>query len=169
MRTVPVLPTSRYHALVQLLRTADTVWNASRGFFARWDLSPSEFNVLNLLDGRPEGLSQTELGRELVMHRSNITGLADRLERRGLVQRRDVASDRRAYCVVLTRTGADLLGEILPHYYEAAERTAGHLPLRRAAALIKDLQGIAENAERIVTRLPEEKPQATADEHDPKP
>ena len=79
----------RYRALLQLLRTSDTVWNASGAFFSRWELGPSQFNVLNLLYGR-KGLSQTELSRELIMHRSNVTGLVDRLEVRALVQRRPV-------------------------------------------------------------------------------
>jgi len=84
-----------YRALLELLRTADTVWNASRVFFERWDLSPSQFNVLNLLHANPAGLSQTDLSRQLIMHRSNLTGLVDRLEKRGLVARREVAADRR--------------------------------------------------------------------------
>ena len=86
----------RYQALLQLLRTADTIWNASRAFFDRWDLGPSQFNVLNLLRLHPDGLSQSELSRELIMHRSNVTGLVDRLERRSLVERKDAAGDRRA-------------------------------------------------------------------------
>ena len=45
----------RYRALLQLLRTAENLWNASRVFFGRWDLSPSQFNVLNLLSGEPDG------------------------------------------------------------------------------------------------------------------
>ena len=49
-----------YRALMELLRAADTVWNASRLFFERWDLSPSQFNVLNLLRLNPSGLSQTD-------------------------------------------------------------------------------------------------------------
>ena len=44
-----------YRALMELLRTADTLWNASRVFFERWDLSPSQFNVLNLLRLSPAG------------------------------------------------------------------------------------------------------------------
>ena len=86
----------RYQALIELLQTADTVWNASRVFFGRWDLGPSQFNVLNLLHLNPAGLSQTDLSRQLIMHRSNLTGLVDRLEKRGLVQRQEVATDRRA-------------------------------------------------------------------------
>src|SRR5512136_2414829 len=109
-----------YRALMELLRTADTVWSASRGFFERWDLSPSQFNVLNLLRLNPAGLSQTDLSRQLIMHRSNVTGLLDRLERRGLVARREVAADRRAYSVVLTPAGVRLLRNILPRYHQEA-------------------------------------------------
>ncbi len=149
----------RYQALLQLLRTADTVWNASRLFFSRWDLGPSQFNVLNLLHLTPEGLSQTELSRQLIMHRSNLTGLIDRLEKRGLVRRQDVAADRRAYRVVLTRAGAELLREILPRYYEGADRVWNKLPARRAAQLVADLRQVAQNVERIaVEESPAEKP-----------
>ena len=143
-----------YRALMELLRTADTVWNASRVFFERWDLSPSQFNVLNLLHLNPGGLSQTDLSRQLIMHRSNLTGLVDRLEKRGLVARREVATDRRAYSVVLTAAGAGLLRDILPRYYQDAARVWDRLSSRRAAELIADLQQVAENAEQIASGLP---------------
>jgi DNA-binding MarR family transcriptional regulator len=140
---------------MELLRTADTIWNASRAFFERWDMSPSQFNVLNLLRFNPAGLSQTDLSRQLIMHRSNLTGLVDRLESRGLVARREVASDRRAYSVVLTAAGTRLLGDILPKYYKDAARVWGHLPARRAAGLIADLQKAAQNAQDIAAGLPQ--------------
>ena len=143
-----------YRALMELLRTADTLWNASRAFFERWDLSPSQFNVLNLLHLNPGGLSQTDLSRQLIMHRSNLTGLVDRLEKRGLVARREVAADRRAYSVVLTSAGARLLRDILPRYYEEAARVWDRLPVRRAAELIADLQQVARNVQEIAARLP---------------
>ena len=56
-------PGPRYRALLQLLRTAETLWNASRLFFVRWALSPSQFNVLNLLYDKPDGCTQIELSR----------------------------------------------------------------------------------------------------------
>lgn len=143
-----------YQALMELLHTAETVWNASRVFFERWDLSPSQFNVLNLLRLHPEGLSQTDLSRQLIMHRSNATGLVDRLEKRGLVARREVAEDRRAYSVVLTAAGARLLDGILPQYYEDAAKVWGQSSPRRAAEWITDLQRVAQNAQRIAARLP---------------
>jgi len=143
-----------YRALMELLRTADTLWNASRVFFDRWELSPSQFNVLNLLHYNPAGLSQADLSRQLITHRSNLTGLVDRLEKRGLVARREVAADRRAYSVVLTVAGTRLLREILPRYYEEATRVWDRLPARRAAELIADLRKVAENAQQAAARLP---------------
>lgn len=115
-----------------LFRAAETLWNASRVFFARWKISPSQFNVLNLLHGAPDGLSQSELSRQLVMHRSNVTGLVDRLESHGWVVRREDAADRRAWCVVLTAAGRRLIEEILPHYYLVVEEVWGAVPGARA-------------------------------------
>ena len=143
-----------YRALMELLRTADTLWSASRVFFVQWDLSPSQFNVLNLLRFNPAGLSQTDLSRQLIMHRSNLTGLVDRLEERGLVARREVAADRRAYSVVLTAAGARLLRDLLPRYHKEAARVWDRLPARRATELIADLQQVARNAQHIVAKLP---------------
>ena len=143
-------PGPRYRALLQLLRTAETLWNVSRLFFARWDLSPSQFNLLNLLYDQPEGCTQIELSRSLIMHRSNVTGLVDRLEARGLLQRRDLARDRRAYRVILTGAGRKLVRQVLPHYYVAAERVWGECSARRANQLIKELARICANAKGVV-------------------
>jgi DNA-binding MarR family transcriptional regulator len=147
VNTFPRSPGPRYEALLQLFRTADTLWNTSRVFFARWDLSPSQFNILNLICDLPEGLSQTDLSRQLLMHRSNVTGLVDRLEARRLVERRDQEGDRRAYRVVLASQGQKLMHEILPHYYRVAEEVWGKFPARRAKQLVADLEEVSANAE----------------------
>ena len=152
MNTIPRSPGPRYQALLQLFRTADTLWNASRVFFARWDLSPSQFNILNLVCDLPAGLSQTDLSRQLLMHRSNVTGLVDRLEARRLVERRDLAGDRRAYRVVLAPQGQKLMHEILPHYYRVAEDVWGQFPARRANQLVADLEEVSANAKRLAAQ-----------------
>src|SRR5262249_26784507 len=105
--------------------------------------------VLNLLHGQPTGASQIELSRNLIMHRSNVTGLVDRLQARGLVARRDDPLDRRVYRVVLTTEGAKLLESILPDYYKAAEEVWGELSIARTKELLTELNQIFANAERI--------------------
>jgi DNA-binding MarR family transcriptional regulator len=146
-------PVVQYQALIQLIRTAETLWNASRVLFSRWDLSTSQFNVLNLLHDLPEGLSQTDLSRALLMHRSNVTGLVDRLEARGLVQRRESPADRRAYRVSLTPRARQLMAEILPHYYRAASEVWNDIPAERAASIHKDLEHLCVNAQQMADRL----------------
>ena len=141
---------ARYQALLQLLRTADAIWEASRSFFQQWDLSPSQFNILNLLHSNDDGLSQSELGRQLITHRSNVTGLVDRLEARGLVQRKDASADRRAYRVVLTKAGTKLMNQILPHYYRKAEQVWDRVSEDRISELLKALQHVAQNAVGVV-------------------
>jgi DNA-binding MarR family transcriptional regulator len=144
----------RYHALLQLLRTADTLWNSSRLFFGRWQLSPSQFNVLHLLIDKPRGLSQIELGRLLIMHRSNVTGLVDRLEKRGLLQRKEVAADRRAYRIVLTPPGRKLVQQILPQYYRVAEEVWDGFPVHSAKQWATDLKRLGANAEKVTHAEP---------------
>ena len=151
MTVAPDHRSPRYQALIQLLRTAETLWNASRTFFVRWELSPSQFNVMNLLWEAPDGVSQSDLSRQLLMHRSNVTGLADRLERRKLVKRLAGRGDRRAYRVVLTPAGRTLMRQILPHYYAAAELVWGELSAERIRQLIEELQVVCANAERAAT------------------
>ena len=118
-------------------------------FFAGWDLSPSQFNVLNLLHDQPDGCSQIELSRQLIMHRSNVTGLIDRLESRGLVKRRDNPTDRRVFNVLLTAEGRKLIREILPHYYRAAEAVWDGMPVAQTRDLILALQAINKSAEKL--------------------
>jgi len=142
-------PGPRYQALIELLRTAETLWNASRVFFARWNLSPSQFNILSLLFEQPAGCTQIELSRQLIMHRSNVTGLVDRLEARGLLQRRDSLTDRRAFIVVLTPAGRKLIRQILPNYYQAAETVWEGVTIERTRQLVSELTAISAIAERM--------------------
>lgn len=143
------VPGPCYEATLQLLRTAEALWNGSRLFFARWELSPSQFNVLNLLGDEPDGRSQIELSRQLIMHRSNVTGLVDRLEARGLVARRETPGDRRAYRVVLTASGKALLTKILPSYYQAAEEIWGEVSAAQAQRLLATLTAVSDRVERV--------------------
>jgi DNA-binding MarR family transcriptional regulator len=156
MKSKDRAPGPRYPALLQMLRTAENLWNASRAFFGRWDLSPSQFNVLNLLHEEPDGLSQVEISRQLIMHRSNATGLIDRLEQRGLLQRRATPGDRRAYRVVLTPAARHLLGRILPDYYRLAEEVWGSLPVARVNQLLDDLSRLDANLAQLRPALGKE-------------
>src|SRR6185295_6081673 len=74
---------------------------------AQLRLSPAQCHVLHLITpGRPIPMGQ--LAETLACDASNVTGLVDRLETRGLVRRRPSAEDRRVKVLDLTPTGARL-------------------------------------------------------------
>lgn len=143
----------RYEALIGLLRASEAIWESSRLFFSYWDISPSQFNVLNLLRDFPKGCSQTHLSESLIMHRSNVTGLVDRLEKRQLVERLDDPSDRRAFCVRLTPAAEKLLAEILPEYHQAAGKMWSGVSIQRTEVFVRELQLLTQNAENAASRL----------------
>ena len=74
-----------------------------------FDLQPPQQMVLGLLDQpRPMG----ELALQMHCDSSNITGIVDRLEERGLVERTAVASDRRVKLIAVTEEGRTLRDEL---------------------------------------------------------
>lgn len=140
----------RYEALICLLRASEALWNASRIFFAQWRLGPSQFNVLKILHDAPDGCTQAELSRALLVHRSNITGLLNRLEKRKLLERRDSKTDRRAYRVVLTAAGRRLVRRTLPHYHRAALAVWGRLSEKRVRQIVSEFGQVSRDAEQAV-------------------
>lgn len=85
----------------------------------------------------------------LIMHRSNVTGLVDRLERRRLVARKENSGDRRVYHVSLTAAGSKQLEEILPDYYGMAEKIWGDCPAFQAREMAEALCRIRGNVEQL--------------------
>jgi DNA-binding MarR family transcriptional regulator len=70
-------------------------------------LTFAQAHALRLLDPeRP--LAMNALASLLVCDASNVTGIADRLEARGLVERKSVGDDRRVKTLVLTAAGVEL-------------------------------------------------------------
>jgi DNA-binding MarR family transcriptional regulator len=81
------------------------------------DLSPAQCHVLRLIEpGRP--LSMRRLAEALACDASNVTGIVDRLEARGLVERRSAAHDRRLRVLVPTRRGTAVRARILARLAE---------------------------------------------------
>ena len=95
-------------AMGRLMRVGDRLWRDSDARFARWGLTENHYNVLRILHGAGEPLSQVELGRRMLSSRANITKLVDLLERLGYV-RRTPGEDRRVNLVALTEIGRAFL------------------------------------------------------------
>ena len=75
-----------------------------------------------------EGLSQQELATRLYVTKGNISGLLDRLEEAGFVERRSIASDRRQYAIYLTDTGRRTAEKALAVQLKWIASTLGRMP-----------------------------------------
>jgi DNA-binding MarR family transcriptional regulator len=71
----------------------------------RFDTTLPRFDMMAQLNREPRGLKMTELSRRLMVTGGNVTGLTDQLVAEGLVVRRGIPGDRRAYNVRLTPKG----------------------------------------------------------------
>jgi DNA-binding MarR family transcriptional regulator len=79
---------------------------------AELELSPAQCHVINLMEpDRPMAMGQ--LAGALSCDASNVTGLVDRLESRGLIERRPSEQDRRVKVLSLTPLGARLRAALL--------------------------------------------------------
>jgi MarR family transcriptional regulator, organic hydroperoxide resistance regulator len=91
---------------------------------AEFELSEPQCHVLRLMEPGAE-VPMRRLVERLGCDASNVTGLVDRLEARGLVERTSCTHDRRIRMVRLTRRGADVRGRILARMAEPPEPIAG--------------------------------------------
>ncbi|WP_407647364.1 MarR family winged helix-turn-helix transcriptional regulator [Brevibacterium atlanticum] len=77
------------------------------------DITASDAGLLRLI-GRDPGVSQRALSAQVGVGPSRIVAVLDRLEGRGLIERRRSRADRRIHEVVLTEEGERVLGNIRP-------------------------------------------------------
>jgi DNA-binding MarR family transcriptional regulator len=83
-------------------------------------LTPGHMKLLMKLE-EGEGRSMTSLSQSFHCDASTMTWLVDRLEERGLVERRLTPSDRRVKAVALTPQGAETKAELVERMYEPPE------------------------------------------------
>jgi MarR family transcriptional regulator, organic hydroperoxide resistance regulator len=95
-------------------------------------LSVPQCDVLTTLT-EAEGVSQQDLAKRLYVTKGNISGLLDRLECAGLVERRSTAADRRQYKIYLTPTGREVAERAISIQYALIGATLGRLPAKDLA------------------------------------
>lgn len=87
---------------------------------AEFDVSPMALKMLQRLEPG-EALPMSAVAELLYCDASNVTGMVDRLEARGLLERRDDPDDRRVKRIALTDDGASVRERVLERLYEPPE------------------------------------------------
>ena len=92
-------------AAAALIRLSRLVQDVHARVSEHQGLPPVQAKMLCVLIGGPRQM--TELARALGVEKAALTGLADRAESRGMVERTAVPGDRRASALSLTEAGRD--------------------------------------------------------------
>jgi DNA-binding MarR family transcriptional regulator len=112
------------HAWAVLLTAHATLTEKIEAALAGAKLPPlGWYDVLWELEKAEGGkLRMHELARRIVLSRSNLSRLADRLENAKLIEREDTPHDRRGYHCVITRAGLAMRRKMWPVYKAEIER-----------------------------------------------
>jgi DNA-binding MarR family transcriptional regulator len=120
-----VLPGTSDELMDGLVQASFAVMAILSRVAARHDLSTTQVRVLGILrDHQPR---MAELAQHLGLDKSSISGLIDRAETRGLVQRDASPDDGRAVRVSLTAEGRDLARTVEEQVRERVAGVAGVL------------------------------------------
>ena len=103
-----------YHKLfLNLMYTAGWLNIRQIQFFKQYDLSPQQYNILRILRGQhPKPASVNLLIERMLDKMSNASRLVDKLDAKGLVERKQCAVDKRQVDVLITKKGMKLLEQI---------------------------------------------------------
>ncbi len=116
----------RHEALVGAWWTGQILKKHANRFFRRFNSTDIQFNILMQLHVEARALNQQELSDRLFVDKSNLSGVAGRMEEAGLIERDDNPADKRAYRLRLTDAGRKAFAAMEgPYGEEVAEIMKG--------------------------------------------
>ena len=133
-----------HEALLNIVLTGSLLNKEGTKFFRPFGITEAQFNVLMILKYQSDQgrINQTSLGNMMLVNRSNVTGLVDRMEKAGLVRRVDDPQDRRVNLVEMTAQGAKVLETAGKAYYARIEQLMEGMSSQEYALLSKTLEKI---------------------------
>jgi DNA-binding MarR family transcriptional regulator len=120
------------------------------GMARELQLAPQQMIALRMLSASPRKMS--DLADALFCDSSNVTGIVDRLEERGLVRRQSSKKDRRVKLLILTKEGEWMRSEITKRMAQP--------PAPIASLSEKDQRELRDILKRAVESISEEDPDA---------
>jgi DNA-binding MarR family transcriptional regulator len=138
------ISTRAHEAVLNIFVTANLLGKEADRVLQPVGLTQAQFDVLMLLEYQTADGSadQTTLGKMLVVNRSNVTGLVDRMERDGLVRRVADPTDRRLKRVRMTSAGARLLEKAEQTYAARTREVVAGLTATDLATLCRLLETV---------------------------
>ncbi|HVG52383.1 MAG TPA: MarR family transcriptional regulator [Xanthobacteraceae bacterium] len=139
----PPLSKQRLRLWLRLLRASRAIEAKLRDRLrTTFDITLPQFDVMAALARHDDGMTMTELSRELMVSNGNVTGIIDRLVTEKLVLRKALAEDRRTFIVRLTPKGASQFDEMAKIHERWVDDMLGDVGDAEAATMIGRLDGL---------------------------
>lgn len=133
----PFLSTMR-----ELARAYQAFANYSDRHVRELGLTPSQFDAIATL-GNTDGMSMKELAEATLVTKGTLTGIVDRLEKKGLVVREVPPDNRRSFTIRLTPAGDAEFQRVFPVHIAYIQERFENLPtdeLKQLTSLLKKLR-----------------------------
>ncbi len=127
-------------AMLNIVRTSDRFQICFTRLFRKYELTPSQYNILRILRGEGKPLPILEIASRMVVVVPGITGLVDRLERAGWVSRERCETDRRVVYVTPTEKALKVLAALDRPVLDLHRRLMGHLSKSELRELVRLLE-----------------------------
>ncbi|AMC33416.1 MarR family winged helix-turn-helix transcriptional regulator [Janthinobacterium sp. B9-8] len=101
----------------ELVRCYQAFEQLSNRHIRAMDLTPAQFDIIATL-GNTQGMSCRELGEKTLITKGTLTGVLDRLETRGIINRETISEDRRSFRVYLSPKGEALFENTFTRHLE---------------------------------------------------
>jgi MarR family transcriptional regulator, lower aerobic nicotinate degradation pathway regulator len=122
-----------------------------------FDLTPVQYAALIAIHTHP-GIDATRLSAVIAFDRSTLGNVIERIETKGLIDRKPSSADKRIKLLYLTRAGATLLRDIMPAVDRAQARMLQPLKSgdrKMLMALLTQLVDLNNEASRVPLRAEE--------------
>lgn len=137
-----------------LLRISHMYFTKSFSQVAEYGIHPGQISLLRLLGLRGDGLSQNEICRSLKIKPSTAAVSLKRLEKAGLIERRQDEKDQRVVRVYTTEKARRLGQDVIQRQLENEEIMLRGFSEAEICLLKRFLRQILENTERLPAKAP---------------
>ncbi|BEP30290.1 MarR family winged helix-turn-helix transcriptional regulator [Helicovermis profundi] len=108
--------------LLNISRTVEIMRLVYDNVYNKYNISEPKFLVILLLSEKEDGIPLIEIGRKMLVSRANITTLIKRMEKEGIVERRNNKKDKRSIKAHLTDKGRGIFDEVKYLYMDFSEK-----------------------------------------------
>jgi DNA-binding MarR family transcriptional regulator len=135
--------------MIGLLELRNAFDRGSELFLSDFGLTGAQLNILNLLGEAGGTMSQSEMSAKVLIGKSSLSIVVDRMVQRGHIRRQVFPDDRRRVILKLTPSGKNLWEKVHPLFRKEVDATFGVIATGKRKAL---LDGMKELEQRLRQR-----------------